>query len=432
MILLNAVAVLAYLATLIYICKKYQEYFIIFAYLSVTQLWALVSCFYNDLGVYNLELFRYTETTLATARLGVFYIIFNLGFVLTARLVGKRVLTRRDYSIRDMNLRLGNLMLVGYVLIAAVVGYLGYSFWTSGIPLLKGPDRFTYFQESGILDRFLFNWGELIAFALGLFRRRTGRFTVNGLILLVFLVYVVLSGHKYSFPVILLVCYFTPVFIRRVYHDASFTIFRLRYLMTGLAIALVFMVFSFGTYLREMKTPDIALGYLVHRILACQGEIWWVIDHDNSTFGTYDPEHWQVELGYIVSPDHNSAEDVGMRHLMIKILGPEKAYMVFDRGYLYTMAYPAILIVTFPYAMALGLQFVAGAALFIFLYYLYYTIAYRHHFRALLSILVVLPFVTMLFTGNFFVFASLGMPVKIMVLVAMEIGLFKETQQEIV
>ena len=123
-------------------------------------------------------------------------------------------------------------------------------------------------------------------------------------------------------------------------------------------------------------------------------------------------------------PGSAPVESVGMRYLMVRILGPETAYAIFDAGALYTMAYPAILIATFPYPVAMVIQFLAGMVLLIMLYYLRYCLIYQHHFRSLVMIIVVFPFVTMLFTGNFFVFFTLGMVVKIGILIGAETNLF--------
>jgi hypothetical protein len=57
---LNALAALAYLASAVYILRRYTKYAVLFGSLTSMQVWALISCFYNDLGVYNFELFRLT------------------------------------------------------------------------------------------------------------------------------------------------------------------------------------------------------------------------------------------------------------------------------------------------------------------------------------------------------------------------------------
>ena len=425
MILLNAVAVVGYVATLIYISRKYRQYFIVFAYLSAMQLWALFSCFCNDLGVYNSELFFHTVPTLATARLGIFYTIFNMGFILAARVIGARVLTRIDYTLGVTSAWRRNLRLVLYLLVAVVVGHVSYSFITGGIPVLTGLDRLDYFEQAGTLDRFLTHNSMLIAFALGLFRVRKGRYSVNGLIFVGMIIYAVLIGHKFSFLVGILTCYYTPVFIRHVHDNGGRGIFNVRHFVTAMVICTAFVAFAYASYVHRLNSPSRALTQLVDRICTSQGQIWWAVDYGYLGLRTHDPEHWRAELRHIVSTERGPSDDAGMRYLMVQILGQDRAQAVFSHGYLYTMAYPAILLVTFPYALAIALQFAAGVVFFVLLYYLYYCIVYRHHFRSIVMCLVVFPYITMLFTGNFFVFVSVGMLVKFMVLTAMETGLFR-------
>ena len=62
-----------------------------------------------------------------------------------------------------------------------------------------------------------------------------------------------------------------------------------------------------------------------------------------------------------------------------------------------------------------------GGIFFALLFYLYHCILYRHHFRALIALLVAIPFITVLFTGNLFVFFSAGMVPKIGILLLLEL-----------
>ena len=81
MIALNSIAVMVYIASGLLIMRRYRETMVVYGFFFLMQCWALVSCWYNDLGVYNPELFRYTDTSLATTRLSLFCLLFNVGFV---------------------------------------------------------------------------------------------------------------------------------------------------------------------------------------------------------------------------------------------------------------------------------------------------------------------------------------------------------------
>jgi len=421
---LNALAALAYLASAVYILRRYTKYAVLFGSLTSMQVWALISCFYNDLGVYNFELFRLTETTLATTRLASFYLLFNVGFILAALVLERTVLMRREYGLKEFNLRLGNFKFVLYAAIAGIALVLGFNLYTEGIPILTGLDRLAFYQQTGLLDRLLLAYGALIAFLLGLFRVKTGRISWNGIILLIMLVYAVLVGHKFSFQLGVVTAYYVPIFVHYLAGRSRFKLFRWKYAVICLIAIVVFTGFAYTTYFRLLGTTEGAGTLLTDRVLAGQGEMWWAYDKQLSEQGDFDRSQWQTELDFIVSPETGSPDAVGMRYLMVEILGPSRAFALFDRGYLFTMAYPAILIAIMPYGIALLLQLLAGGLFLVLLYYLHFCIVYEHRFRALVVMTMILPFITLLYTGNLFVFLTFGMIVKGLVILALETGPF--------
>jgi hypothetical protein len=421
---LNALATLAYLASSGYILRRHVKYAVLFGSLTSMQAWALISCFYNDLGIYNLELFRYTSTSLATTRLALFYLLFNLGFLLAAGALDRWTLKRRDYSLKDTNLKLGNFKVAVYTAVMGLVVYLGYNLYSDGIPILTGLDRLTFYQQTGPLERFVLAYGPLVAFLLGLFRRNTKRVSVNGVILLILLIYAFLVGHKFSFQLGVVTAYYVPIFVRYLAERPRFTLFRWKYAVICLVTIGVFIGVAYVTYYSLLGTTEGAGSLLADRVLAGQGEIWWAHDNLLSQRGEYDHHQWQTELDFLISPETGSPDKVGMRYLMVDILGASQAFVLFDRGYLYTMAYPAILTAIMPYAVALAIQFLAGLMFLVMLYYLHFCVVYEHRFRALVVITMTLPFVTLLYTGNLFVFLTFGMIVKGLVILALETGLF--------
>ncbi len=420
---LNGLAVLTYLVTLLYIIKRYPRYAVLFGYVSFMQAWALISCWYNDTGIYNVELFRFTEQTWATARLAGFYIVFNLGFLLAARFLDKRRPVRYDYSLKYVGLRLGKFKLFLYAALVMVGLAVVHNFLQNGVPLLQGTGRFAYLQEAGALDRVLITYGPLLAFALGLWHISERRRYAGFCVLLLFVVYAVLVGHKFSFLMILLVCYLIPILARRVSRSKDFTLFRWRYVLVAGSVCAVFLLFAVNTYYRVFGDLADARELLIDRVFAMQGEIWWAVDYDYFVFDRYDPDHWLTELDYCMAADDVSSADVGLRYLMLQVIGPDKSYAMFDRGYLYTMAYPAILVATFPYLLAVLLQLAAGITFVALIYYLHYSLIYKHYLRALVAVLIVMPFVTTILTGNLFVFLSAGMIFKALLLLLLESGL---------
>jgi hypothetical protein len=422
---INAVAVLLYIVSGVYILRRYKKIFVFYALYFGFQVWALVSCFYNDLSVYNPELFDYTRTTLATTRLAVFYLAFNLGFFITAYVVNNRPLTRNVWHISGESLNLGNIKLLGMVLIALVFGYEGYTFWREGIPVLQGIDRLAFAREAGPVEDFLMTYGYALAFLLGYYRKKRKGVSFTGTILSAFVLYTLATGHKFSALVGIVVPYYAPIFVRYLAQHPQVNPLRFKYLSYVGGVVVGILCFSFITYWNWIGSSSGAQRFLTHRVLANQGEIWWAVDNDYFTSGVYDRQHWEAELEAILNRGKVPEENYGMKYLMLNILGPDKAYVIFDKGYLYTMAYPAILIMTFPYLAALAVQIAAGMFFFALVYYLYYCVLYRHVFRAMLTLLILWPFMTVMATGNFVVFVTVGMVLKVILLVIMEFGLLR-------
>ena len=415
-IIVNLLSVTAYIASAVVILRRFPRYLILFGMVSLMQAWSLISCFYNDLGFYNFELFRYTETTYATSHLALFYLVFNLGFAIAARVLRDRPLARRSYGLKDVAPNLGALKTLVYAGIGLVAAYVFYNMATNGIPALMGIDRNSYLSEASLLDRLLLVWGGTVAFVLGLTSRRRGRFSINGIILALLIVYALMVGHKFSFISQLLWMYATPVFARWVASHPDWKPRLGRYVVRGFVVTAVFLGLAYAVYAKQLANVEGAQSLLFGRVMAFQGEVWWAADNAVAEAGGHDKRHWEDELDKIIDPQHTPLETVGMRYLMIRILGGEKAFPIFDHGYLYTMAYPAILIVTFPYALALLLQCLAGVLLLLLLYYLHWSLVYRHNLRAIVTFLVVLPLAATLSTGNFFVFFTLGILLKVLLL----------------
>ena len=427
MIAINAVSAALCLGFTWYLLRTCKEHAVYLGYFAFMTSWALISCFYNDLGIYNIELVRWTESTYATAKLSAFYLGFNLGVLFMARLLRNRPFARIDYAFSLQTLRLGYFKLAAYAATGAAVLYIIYSFAAEGIPVLSGLTRIDFFKQANPLERYLIIYAPLIAFVLGYYRKKRGLLSVNGVILAAFVIFAVMIGNKFSFLLILVTAYFAPVYVKYLADHPEARLFTKRRLIRLLAAVCALLLLAFGSYLYVFKNVSHAYTILVNRVLAFQGQMWWAVDHDVSTNGRYDRDHWRVEIDNILAPEETEAGRVGMKYLMVKTLGPERAYAIFEGGYLYTHTYPAILIAGAPYPAALLIQFFAGAIFLIMLYYFYYSLRYRHAIRAGMILLILMPYISVLFSGNFATFFTLGTVIKIVLLCLLELGVVGAT-----
>lgn len=425
MIALNSIAVIVYIGSGLLIIRRYRETMVVYGFFFLMQCWALVSCWYNDLGVYNPELFRYTETSLATTRLSLFCLLFNVGFVLVARWWQRYPLARSDYAVVWGVPRVGQLKVL---LITVIVGFYVYAGWTfvrHGIPVFQGVDRLLFISEAGTLERLLVVYGPLLAFLLGYFRPDNKRLPACSLLMGSLLMYKILTANKFSGLAAIIVPYYLPIVVRAYLRDRSFTLLRAKYLALLSGVVAVFLGLAFVTYVALIGSREGAYQFMLDRVLANQGQIWWAVDNEKFNLGGGLPDLGEKELRAVLVPESIGSDETGMKALMIHILGPELAYPIIDRGYLYTMAYPAILVTSVPYGVAAIIQVLAGGLFALCLYYLFFCISYRHLVRALVTLTILLPLMAVLATGNMSVFLTLGILAKVAFLIVVEGGLVR-------
>jgi hypothetical protein len=414
-----------HLITGLWILHRYRESSVFYGFYFFMQTWALVSCWYNDLGIYNPELFRYTDTSLATTRLALFYLLFNIGFVMVAQWCRMYPLARNDYEIKWGRPDSGYLKALLIGAIGVLYVYVVYEFYRNGIPILQGIDRLLFVTEGGAVEKSLVVYGPFLAFLLGYFRPDHKRWSAQSVMMASFVVYKILTANKFSGLMAIVVPYYLPIVVRLYLQDRNFTLLRRRYLAAVSGVVALLLGFAFVTYVSLIGSGDGAYQFLTDRVLANQGQLWWAVDNEKFAPNGSLPHLGELELGAILSPESINSEETGMKALMIHLLGPEIAYPIIDKGYLYTMAYPAILITSVPYGFSALIQIVAGGLLAMCLYYLFYCISYRHLVRALVALTILLPLLAVLATGSFTVFMTLGMVVKVTILIIAEGGLVR-------
>lgn len=422
MIAINSIFVLANLWASYSLIRNYSRVAVFLAFWLFFQNWSLLSCWYNDLGIYNIELYRMTETTLATTRLAVFSLIFNAGIWLFLRAVGDRRLKRRDYRLSSGSIQLGDMRILGWIAVAAVIVYVSYTFWVDGIPIMQGLQRLEFFREAGVLDRIIAAYGFLIAFLLGYFRKDGKKITVQGLLLALMILYSVMVGNKFSGILRLAVPYYSAVYVRHLLKNPGFNLVSRRNMIYLVSLAVCLLGVAYVSYLYLGQDSELAFRVLRDRVLAWQGHLWWATDYNLFVNGLFDSNHWMVELKALLAGGE-FASDTGMRYVMVQALGPEIAYPIIDNGYLYTMAYPAILVLTVPYPIAMVIQLTAGIFLGAAIFYLDWAIRYRHAVRAVVTISIIMPFLSTLGSGDFSAFLTLGIVVKLFFLAVLESGL---------
>ena len=386
---------------------------VILIFLFFSQIWSVISCYYNDLGIYNFELFRHTEPTFATGWLVLFYLAFNLGLLKADQVFKCKSILQIDFTIPGLNSIRNCLKIFTYIIISVIVIYIINHLEKSGLNVLSEIGRVEMYRQADFLGKVVQGYGFVLVFSLGFFRPAKRGFVFHDLIVALFILYLISVGNKFSGLLILLICYLDPVWVRRININPETSMFGKTFFIAVLA-GLSFVLFaSIAQYTKSTASTEEMHQVLVDRLLATQGHLWWAV---NNQIFTFDESHWLTELKAILLPGSVPEESVGMKYLMVGILGWDKATAIFDVGYLYTMAYPAILWATFPIWLGLVIQFIAGAFLLILLNYLHRAINLDYFLRSLITLMIIIPFVSTLFAGVFATFATVGVVAKLLIL----------------
>jgi len=410
--LINTLSVFIYLVSCFRILHSFKRGIVLLGFILFFQLWSVISCYYNDFGFYNTELLQYTHPSYATTLLVIFYVIFNLGVRFGLSLEIKSLIPI-EYRLFN-NISLANFAYISAFLLSTIILFdLLLNLTYSSTFISSRFDRVLLIENANYLASLLNSYGFILAFILGYLRPiKRGLFS-NDFFLAILIVHFFYMGHKFSSPLLLLCCYFAPILSRIIFVNNLHSLFTLRSFFYFLIPLLIFGLITIHHYLESTIDMDDFYNVFFNRIFGFQGHVWWAVNQDNFII---DTSHWVAEINGIISPSVLSADSFGMKYLMISILGYDFANVLFDRGYLYTMGYPAILLVSFPLLLSLFFQFFFGIFTFFIINYIYLAINHNHLVRSLVALLVYIPLISMLFSGNLGTFFTLAMPIKIIFL----------------
>lgn len=422
LLFLNTCSLLAYVVSCWLVIRRLPRSAALLWYLLGMQCWSLLSCWYNDLGVFNLELFRNTDPSAATSALALAYGLFNLGLFASAAMTSGRSWSTTTYRLPDAFGRLvsGSLVARGLTLLLLIP--LWWTFVTEGVPVMQGIHKALYAEESGALGSLLLSYGFIPVFLLGCYRKRSNGIELNDLFVGALMLTQVGAGNKFSSLLLLAASYAAPV-IARASHEQVMQITGLRQLGRVCAVAVLFLGLSYTSYALWDEDAELAQYVLADRVLANQGHLWWGTFDLIQSNHAFHPEQWSRELDAVIAPNQSARGSSGMSYLMVELLGAEKAFAIFDTGYLYTMAWPAVLLPMLPYWGVLLVQLFLGVIMGAALWNLSELVRTGAIIRALLVLTIVIPAITMLFSGSFATLLTVGIVLKVFIIIWCEIGI---------
>jgi hypothetical protein len=404
-----------------------RSYQLVYGYINVFIMWALVSTYANDLGDYNFEIKRYTYTTLATSYLALLYALFNLGFYLAYR-YSKRfelALGHHRYFRLPTSLSL-NYFIAFFVL--AVLGVHLLSVGSQAQTVLQGYlSRADTVENGNMLAKVLTAYPFLAPVLISTIANIPGRgFKKIGVLgLLLYLTSLVFMGHKFSGLFEALFYYLATYYFSSSHRSPHFNASRLMKLAVNWRTLSIISVLSYLIYLSYTKVAlgsfNILLELLYERIFLFQGQLFWTSFVDYVSNGGPDTSQLLVEVKKIIGDEDVSNAEVGMQYVMIKALG-SPAHIIIDKGFLYTMAFPGILLYMLDYVYICLIMLILGATFMMLTLLWKLGVMHRSLTLQLLTLSIFGPLISLLFTGNLVVFFTLLLGLKIFLLMSILIA----------
>jgi len=372
--------------------------------------WMLSSAIYIDSSraVYAEELLRRIGGGISSVRLALMYLMFStaLLFVFTSSRLARLTKAADRKPLRIIKVNGVRLDYIATAVMALFVICLYVKLFQGPVPLLTGMDRYSYKMKYGhFLLNFLYKYKDFIGFFSGVLfyyqcrdlRNKAKNFTFALFLSIIF--YFVLIGNKFSSPFFTLCMFIIPLGLMILKKPKWHSSLRLGSRRISSAYLLFFTVaivaiglFGFALYKYYTRSwdPEEARARLIQRVLVKQGQIWW-----STNKRVCEQGHWDSAEAFsrvFTNPFFGTGGNTSLQYLMYKEIGARKLLYHMKGGYLYTGAYPAILLELFgPYLSYFAAFLIAS--IFAILLYMFFRAVVQQHFLSVFFIAFVMhPF----------------------------------------
>jgi len=391
--------------------------------------WMIGSAIYLDCNprTYAQELYREIGGGWSSLGIAGMYCLFVLGMLVVfthARMekLGKlwNYAKVEDITVKGVSLNvLGTCVLVVFV-VALYVKLLQYP-----IPILTGLDRYSYrVKYEHFFLKVLYKYKDFISLFAGVLflyhmRRGYGRWkTLTMAAFLSILVYFVLIGNKFSTPFFSLCMFLIPLSVlgisRSVRKCWPVTPGRNigRYKGICVAVAVIVVLFGVGIYkyytgFRRREVED----RLAQRIAVKQSQLWWSADRRVRKRGRWNSA--EAFSGVFTNPPFGKHGNTALRYLMYRDIGRSRTRYCIKHGYLYTGAYPTILLELFGPVFSYPAGFICSLVFAMLLYWLCRAIIRHHYLTVFFGAFVFQPVMFMLIGGNMYFVMKWQFAVKV-------------------
>jgi len=333
------------------------------------------------------------------------YILVTIIYV-SKLIFRKAIVTKINYNFSNSKLKVVtiyklNLNKIILFIYFAIIMFLIITTFLSPFPLLSGIDRNIYYELYGGIRIFLFyKFINLIGIYLGLFYITTFDSNMKRLTLFLFiltLVELVLLGNKFSTPLNFIVFFLLPFSILYM-HKQIISVKVFYYTLIYTLIFFIIFYYMMTIYLGDAEFID----YLVDRVLIAQSQLYWLsVDkyfvNDNWSFDCFTQAIDKIYINTLFNY-HGNRELLYLMYLDTPI---SQIIARLEVGYMYTGAFPTILITIFgPYMFPVVLFILVYVYIYSLKIFLY-LISLGYFYSVIIFSYIITNFAFLFVTGTF-------------------------------
>lgn len=392
----NTLALLIYVIFIVFFFKNYNRYLIFNFQLIFANSWMLISIYYHDSIVfYNWETKVTTYETFTTSIVAMILLSFLFGTFVTFSVLRKVSFKSRDYKV----------FIPFYAIVICILFIVIYNDFI--ILNYLDYEKSVIFSMNPMFN--LVGYYAIFSFLLGI-GFYYYNYKVLSLSIICFMIFFgFLHGAKFTYFMEIILPFFMPLIIKK----KIILVFKLNFFLYLLFTVIIFLMFTLYKYsYYDLNNIEYAIEILMFRLFAGQGGLAWSV----ISLDIHNLQHFSVEINKVWNPTVDT-NLVGLKYLMHLINIPED---VFKRGYLLTMGFEAGLFYMFGIVLSLLFSFLFGILNALNIIYIYISTRKLHFIRAVIAFSILISLQALFFTGNYFVFFTTGLLVKILIIFILE------------
>lgn len=374
-------------------------------------MWAIISCFYIEKGIYITEEDTFSYITGGTFRLVFYILLFFLGVLFSIRITGG---TKKQENLYNFNYQSKAIKI--YFLIFTTLSfvfflnslftfilyepyYTRFSFWEYAVfsplqPILNQVYITPVFLGL-VASNYLYN---------GNLANKVRIYKVLIIINALFIILgIILQKHKFT-PIYIGIILFLIPLLTKVKLNLKKILKSSIVVLLGICLI---VLLTYNEYAQNKYIgPDQVFDFMLYRALGLQGHVWWGTDARLSSLSSFHFEQQIInEFKAIFGVDKDTIK-VGMKSLMV-FLGDEIGYRYIENNVNFTNGFPAIILYSFGRIASIPVVFLLGFLLGILIRIFDSFINSNRIFPTIIMTKIYLDSFELYIMGNMYAFFSL-------------------------